>query len=103
MEGALAVNVRNGIGFIDHGVQDEAYELGYQWAKIYEPGSKSRKLIVDILDNALLVNIVHNDFHDRNKIFQPFSKLEEELGAQTAAVPNGIANGHAVVANGHAN
>jgi methylenetetrahydrofolate reductase (NADPH) len=74
------------------GIQDEAYELGYQWAKIYQAGSSSRKLIADIMDNALLVNIVHNDFHDQNKIFEPFFKLEESSVAQ---------NGHAVVANGH--
>jgi hypothetical protein len=44
------------------------------------------------MDNALLVNIVHNDFHDQNKIFEPFFKLEESSVTQ---------NGHAVVANGH--
>ena len=48
----------------------------------------------------MLVNIVHNDFHDQNKIFEAFFKLEEELGSRaTAAAPNG----HAVVTNGHAN
>lgn len=46
------------------------------------------------MNNALLVNIVHNDFHDQNKIFEPFFKLEESSVAQ---------NGHAVVTNGHAN
>src|SRR6267154_1308226 len=65
-------------------LQDEAYELGYQWAKVYEAGSPSRKLISGIMDNALLVNIVHNDFHDQNKIFEPFFRLEEELSAKAA-------------------
>ncbi|KAF8461472.1 methylenetetrahydrofolate reductase-domain-containing protein [Russula ochroleuca] len=60
--------------------KDEAYELGYQWAKIYEAGSPSRKLISGILDDAVLVNIVHNDVHDNEKIFQPFSSFSEELG-----------------------
>jgi len=46
------------------------------------------------MDNALLVNIVHNDFHDSDKIFEPFFKLEEELGgkAATASAQNGHAN-----------
>jgi methylenetetrahydrofolate reductase (NADPH) len=47
------------------------------------------------MDDALLVNIVHNDFHDQEKIFEPFFKLEEELGAKATAAPNGYANGHA--------
>jgi methylenetetrahydrofolate reductase (NADPH) len=51
------------------------------------------------MDNMLLVNIVHNDFHDQNKIFEPFFKLEEELGAQATPAPNG----HVIIANGHAN
>ncbi|KAF8493187.1 methylenetetrahydrofolate reductase-domain-containing protein [Russula emetica] len=79
--------------------KDEAYELGYQWAKVYEAGSPSRKFISDMMDNALLVNIVHNDFHDQNKIFEPFFKLEEELSAKAAAATNG----HAVNGNGLAN
>ena len=83
-----------------HHLQDEAYELGYQWAKLYEPGSPSRKLVTEVMDEALLVNIVHNDFHEPEKIFEPFFKLEEELRTQVSIVPNG--NGHAVI-NGHSN
>jgi len=88
-----------GIRSLTIALQDEAYELGYQWAKVYEAGSPSRKLISDFMDNALLVNIVHNDFHDQKKIFEPFFKLEEELGAKVAAAPNG----HVVNGNGLAN
>jgi methylenetetrahydrofolate reductase (NADPH) len=80
-------------------MQDEAFELGYQWAKIYEPGSPSRKLISEFMDNALLVNIVHNDFHQSDKIFEPFFKLEEELGIRAPITTNG----HTVLTNGHAN
>ena len=47
------------------------------------------------MDDAVLVNIVHNDFHDQEKIFQPFFRLEEELGAKAIIPPNGYANGHA--------
>jgi len=73
--------------------KDEAYELGYQWAKVYEAGSPSRKLISETMDNALLVNIVHNDFHDSDKIFVPFFKLEEELSGKAVTAP--AQNGHA--------
>jgi hypothetical protein len=61
------------------------------------------------MDKALLVNIVHNDFHDQNKIFEPFFKLEGELSTKAAAATNGHAtnghavNGHAVIGNGLAN
>lgn len=94
-----------GIRSLTIALQDEAYELGYQWAKVYEAGSPSRKFISSMMDKALLVNIVHNDFHDQDKIFEPFFKLEEELSAKAAgAATNGHAvNGHAVIGNGLAN
>jgi methylenetetrahydrofolate reductase (NADPH) len=88
-----------GIRSLTIALQDEAYELGYQWAKVYEAGSPSRKLISNLMNNALLVNIVHNDFHDQYKIFEPFFKLEEELSAKAAAA----SNGHAVIDDGLAN
>lgn len=50
------------------------------------------------MDEALLVNIVHNDFHEPHKIFEPFFNLEEELKPQVTIIPNG--NGHP---NGHPN
>ena len=55
-------------------LQDEAYELGSQWAKVYGPDSPSYKLISEIMDTWYLVNVVHNDFQDRDAIFQPFFK-----------------------------
>ncbi|KAI0306060.1 methylenetetrahydrofolate reduct [Multifurca ochricompacta] len=79
--------------------KDEAYELGHQWAKVYEPGSPSRKIISDIVDNALLVNIVQNDFHSPDNIFEPFFKLEEEFSTRRTIT----ANDHALITNGHAN
>jgi len=54
----------------------------------------------------LLVNIVHNNFHESDKIFEPFFNLEEELRTQATIIPNGNGhvngNGHAVT-NGHSN
>ncbi|KAI0272363.1 methylenetetrahydrofolate reductase-domain-containing protein [Gloeopeniophorella convolvens] len=92
--------------------KDEAYELGHQWANLYEPGSASRKLISQFMDSALLVNIVHNDFHQPDAIFAPFLQLEKAQATAlfpaatttTSAVPNGHVglNGHAAL-NGLAN
>ena len=97
MEGTFAATDRSRRGFSHHCIQDEAYELGYQWAKLYEPGSQSRKLVTEVMDEALLVNIVHNNFHEPHKIFEPFFNLEEELRTtQVTIIPNG--NGHP---NGH--
>ncbi|KAG6909307.1 hypothetical protein DXG01_001106 [Tephrocybe rancida] len=74
---------------------DEAYELGQQWAQIYDADSPSRKLITDLMENSSLVNVVHNDFQDPEAIFKPFFLAGEEYAALNAASPtmNGI-NGH---------
>ncbi|THG98264.1 hypothetical protein EW026_g3889 [Hermanssonia centrifuga] len=82
--------------------KDEAYELGRQWAKYYEPDSLSRKFIDELMENQLLMNVVHNDFKRPDAIFEPFFKAGSQLAAaqQTPAAatngtPNGNANGHA--------
>ncbi|OCH96255.1 methylenetetrahydrofolate reduct, partial [Obba rivulosa] len=61
--------------------KDEAYELGRQWAKLYEPDSPTRKLIADIMDTYLLVNVVHNDYKRPDAIFEPFYKAGAEYSA----------------------
>ncbi|KAA1469021.1 methylenetetrahydrofolate reduct [Dentipellis sp. KUC8613] len=73
--------------------KDEAYELGRQWAKLYEPETESRKLIDDLMARALLVNIVHNDFKKPDAIFEPFLKAGAEYASLKANQVNG--NGHA--------
>ncbi|KIY53373.1 methylenetetrahydrofolate reduct [Fistulina hepatica ATCC 64428] len=65
--------------------KDEAYELGEQWAKLYEAGSVSGKLIHDLMNSSYLVNVVHNDFHKRDAIFEPFYKAGAEFAAKTKA------------------
>jgi methylenetetrahydrofolate reductase (NADPH) len=49
-----------------------------------------------MMNTYYLVNVVHNDFHNRDAIFEPFFKV----GAQTqAATPNGTkiqTNGNAL-------
>jgi len=72
--------------------QDEAYELGFQWAKFYDHGSPARKLITDYMGKSLLVNVVHNDFKDPLAIFDPFFKAAADYAAQH---PTATANGHA--------
>jgi len=59
--------------------QDEAFELGQQWAKLYEPDSPSCKLITELMDTSFLVNVVHNDFQDSESIFKPFLKAGAEF------------------------
>jgi len=76
--------------------KDEAFELGRQWARLYETDSDSYKLINNIVDNYFLVNVVHNDFKDPDAIFRPFY-------AVGALVANGLANGHAAMVNGNIN
>ncbi|KAH8832724.1 methylenetetrahydrofolate reductase-domain-containing protein [Flagelloscypha sp. PMI_526] len=73
--------------------KDEAYELGQQWANFYDPESTARKVITDLMDTWYLVNVVHNDFHDRDAIFQPFLKAGAEFSAAQSQ-PTPLTNGH---------
>ncbi|CAG8614444.1 9378_t:CDS:2, partial [Ambispora gerdemannii] len=52
--------------------KDEAFELWNEWARIYDANSVSAKLMSGIAENWYLINIVHNDFHDNDGIFQIF-------------------------------
>lgn len=58
--------------------KDEAYELGMQWSKVYDAESRTRKVIEELMDSCYLVNVVHNDFTDREAIFRPFMQAGEE-------------------------
>ncbi|KAJ4469590.1 methylenetetrahydrofolate reductase-domain-containing protein [Lentinula aciculospora] len=74
--------------------KDEAFELGQQWARVYDPDSDSAKIISELMDKCYLVNVVHNDFHDADAIFKPFFQAGEEYRASVANTPNGSVNGH---------
>ncbi|CAL1714567.1 unnamed protein product [Somion occarium] len=82
--------------------KDEAYELGNQWARFYEPNSPTRKFITDLMETSLLVNVVHNDYKHPDAIFEPFYKAGAEFAAMQAKI-NGApaANGNALL-NGYA-
>ncbi|KAF9454259.1 methylenetetrahydrofolate reduct [Macrolepiota fuliginosa MF-IS2] len=69
--------------------KDEAFELGKQWAAMYEPNSVSHKLISGLMETSLLVNVVHNDFHDTEAIFKPFLKAGAEFRAKSKPQVNG--------------
>ena len=73
-------------------LQDEAFELGTQWPKLYEHDSPSQKLISEFMETSFLVNVVHNDFHDADAIFRPFFKA----GAEYSAVKS-----KSITVNGH--
>lgn len=80
--------------------KDEAYELGSQWAKLYETGSQSHKLIDEVMETYSLVNVVHNDFHQPQAIFEPFWKAGEEWQATKRSALK--LNGDAHIGNGTA-
>lgn len=74
--------------------KDEAFELGAQWAKLYEHDSPSQKLISDFMDTSFLVNVVHNDFHDADAIFRPFYKAGADFKASLQSKTPAMVNGH---------
>jgi len=56
--------------------RDEAFRLGVDWAKCYDAGTPSRLLLDKIMSEWYLVNIVNNNFHEPNTIFELFEGLE---------------------------
>lgn len=71
--------------------KDEAYEIGRHWARVYEPNSTARKTLEDIFSSYVLVNVVHNDFKDREGIFEPFLAEAAAAAASSAPKVNGFA------------
>lgn len=56
--------------------KDEAFRLGEDWSRCYPAGSGTRRLIQTIMDECWLINIVNNDFHENNGIFEVFHGLQ---------------------------
>ncbi|QDS69465.1 hypothetical protein FKW77_006223 [Venturia effusa] len=56
--------------------KDEFFHLGQDWAECHPSSSPSRHLIETVMENWYLVNIVHNDFHQTNGVFQLFDGLK---------------------------
>ncbi|KAI5291461.1 hypothetical protein KEM54_004553 [Ascosphaera aggregata] len=65
--------------------KDEAYRLGDDWATCFEAKSPSRELIQNVMDSWYLVNIVNNDFHRTNDIFELFDGLTVDCLDQVPA------------------
>jgi methylenetetrahydrofolate reductase (NADPH) len=80
--------------------KDEAYRLGDDWSRCYPVGSSSRRLIEGLMNEWFLVNIVNNDFHQENEIFNIFDGLQvDDMEKVVEAQPlsNGVqSNGTAV-------
>ncbi|KAJ5758710.1 hypothetical protein N7520_005866 [Penicillium odoratum] len=74
--------------------KDEAYRLGEDWSKCYDAASPSRKLIQSVMDDRYLVNIVDNDFHRSNAVFDLFKDLVvKDLDVEVTGKPveaNGV-------------
>jgi len=71
--------------------RDEFYHLGSEWAKCYDEGSESKKIVREITESWYLVNIVHNDFRQGRGIFPLFDGLRVEgvAGKKAQAAVNG--------------
>ena len=82
--------------------KDEAYLLGEHWSKCHDAASPSRKLIQQVMDDWYLVNIVDNDFHRSNAVFELFDGLEiKDLNVEVPGKPltNGTTEQNGVAAN----
>ncbi|KOS17992.1 Methylenetetrahydrofolate reductase 1 [Escovopsis weberi] len=65
--------------------RDEAFRLGVDWAHCFEASTPSRALLDNIMKDWYLVNIVNNDFHESQTIFELLRGLEAIEEAAPAA------------------
>ncbi|KAG0241285.1 methylenetetrahydrofolate reductase-domain-containing protein [Mortierella sp. GBAus27b] len=65
--------------------KDEAFTLWEQWSKCYPQDSKARELLSELGQNWYLINIVNNDYHEKDGIFELFKEDIDALRAQQAA------------------
>ncbi|KAH6631899.1 methylenetetrahydrofolate reductase-domain-containing protein [Chaetomium tenue] len=78
--------------------KDEAFQLGMEWARCYETGTPSRSILDEVMNTWYLVNIVNNDFHRGETIFEVLKGLEapgldQVPEPQTNGATNGATNG----------
>lgn len=64
--------------------KDEAFALWEQWSRCYPQQSKPRELLSEMAQQWYLVNIVNNDYHEAEGIFELFR--EDVIAAQAAQV-----------------
>ena len=74
--------LKESFSLINRFLQDEAFGLWKsQWASLYEAGSESHKLIMDIAENYFLVTIIENNYISGN----PFAIFDELLGEKSSS------------------
>ncbi|KAG5931681.1 hypothetical protein E4U53_001653 [Claviceps sorghi] len=56
--------------------RDEAFRLGTDWAHCFDSNTPSRVLLDQVMDEWYLINVVNNDFHENETIFDLFEGLE---------------------------
>lgn len=69
-------------------MQDEAFQLWTEdWANLYEKGSRSYKIIQDIVDHWYLVSVVENDYvsGDLFKVLLGETSKDDEVDEVAAA------------------
>ena len=49
---------------------EEAFGIWAEWAKVYGRGSDSGKLLSSIREDCWLVNIIHNDFVEKDALWE---------------------------------
>lgn len=54
--------------------KDEAFALWEQWSRCYPQQSKPRELLNELGQTWYLVNIVNNDYHEKEGIFEIFKE-----------------------------
>ncbi|KAG0065765.1 hypothetical protein BGZ92_005497, partial [Podila epicladia] len=64
--------------------KDEAFTLWEQWSRCYPQTSKPRELLSEMAQQWYLVNIVNNDYHEADGIFELFR--EDVVAAQANQV-----------------
>ncbi|KAG6014224.1 hypothetical protein E4U43_006809 [Claviceps pusilla] len=56
--------------------RDEAFRLGTDWAHCFDSDTPSRVLLDQVMNEWYLINVVNNDFHENETIFDLFEGLE---------------------------
>ncbi|GAA5915973.1 hypothetical protein JCM5296_000499 [Sporobolomyces johnsonii] len=80
--------------------KDEAYELGQQWATLYQSTAPETSAVIrKIFGEFHLVNIVYNDYKDPDEdaVFKPFfelAKLKNITSAADSSAVVAVADGH---------
>ncbi|KAF9182394.1 hypothetical protein BGZ49_004736 [Haplosporangium sp. Z 27] len=74
--------------------KDEAFALWEQWSRCYPQGTKTREVLSEVGETWYLINIVNNDYHEKEGVFDLFQEdllaLESKKAAAAAADVNDV-------------